>query len=220
MKRIAFALIAILITGSAKADILANGDFHDGKAHWKGDFKLASDTDHHDMSSIDKPSENGGAVINLSTIYPKIYQTFNTHQNAFDYSLTFKPSTDYASTGVSRSTQPRHPTPSNYSNQRNAYLSQILGGNYSGDLDPPMLNEFLLIVVDMSAGTFSSAIIPVKPGLTNPQTVKGTMRDVPAHDEKVLFIVFGSGRGSVTLLNIAFTSVGASSNIPDSFTKP
>lgn len=211
MKTLAFALVAVLSLSFAKADILVNGDFHDGKAHWKGDIHAASDSDtgSYGTSSMDQTGGAPGIVVELKKAqWPKAYQTFNTHDNSFNYSVTFKLSPDYAPASRPQNglnPPPGHPpgTPNPFG-PRNEFLSSVLGGNFVGNLTPPTGNDFLLFVVDLTAATYSAAVIHPTPG-TDSQTITGVMKDVPAHDEKVLYLVFNGGKGNVTLLNVALT---------------
>jgi hypothetical protein len=128
-----------------------------------------------------------------------MYQTFNTKDTSFTYSLTFKVSQDYA---------PKQP-PEYWvkGGPSNPFLSYVLGGKYKGDLQPPKGNDFLLVVFDQTAGLYSAVTITPQVGSTDTQTVTGTLTGVPAHDEKVLSIVFNHGIGNVTFFNVALTSV-------------
>ena len=208
MKKLVAALLLLNSLVFLHADILANGDFSDGKAHWKGDAKSTSDKDAYDMSTVDNPTAPNGIIVNLlKGTWAKVFQTFNTHEDSFNYSITFKTSADYApvarSNGMGMGMPPGIP---GAPGQRNEFLSTILGGDYSGNLNPPRGNDFLLLIIDMTSSTFSSAVIHTT-GSTDQQTVTGVMNHVPAHDEKNIYLIFSPGKGSVTLLNVSLTPV-------------
>ena len=213
MKPLALALFASLISlVCIKADILANGDFRDGKAHWKGDLHAASDLDHYDTSSINQMNVPSGVVVNLERgPYPRIYQVFDSQDETLNYNVTYSLSPDYApkppfpgAIHVSRSLAPNSPPV-------NDFLSFILGGPYSGDLKPPTGNDFLLLVIDTTSATYSVATIHPTAGSTEPQTATGVLEHVPAHDEKTVYLIFSGGKGSVTLFNVGLTPTPAPS---------
>jgi hypothetical protein len=213
MRNLAFAFFTALSLTTARADILANGDFHDGKAHWKGDLHEASDSDHYDTSSINQTGGPSGVIVDLAKGgYPRIYQVFNSHDETLNYSVTYQLSADYA---------PKPPPPGAFhvsmalapnSPPVNDFLSFILGGPYSGDLKPPAGNDFLLLVIDITSATYSVATIHPTSGSTDAQTATGVLAHVPAHDEKTVYLIFSGGKGSVTLLNVALTPIEAAPN--------
>jgi len=63
----------------------------------------------------------------------------------------------------------------------------------------------MLVIVDLTDGTYSSAVIHPTMGKTDAQTATGTLANVPPHDEKTIYLVFRGGTGTVTLLNVALT---------------
>jgi len=201
MKFAAFAVFSLVALTASRADILVNGDFHDGAAHWRGEAHDAGASDHVDIASLTHGGGSAGAVINLGARawWPHMYQTFNSQYTSFTYSLTFSVSQDYAP--KQRSSDWVQSTTSN------PFLSYVLGGLYKGDLAPPKGNDFLLVVFDKEAALFSDVTITPKVGTTDTQTVTGTLSHVPAHDEKVLSIVFNHGTGSVTFYNVALTAL-------------
>ncbi len=211
MKTLLLLGAAAVLLLPVRGDILANGDFHNGKANWKGTLKAAGDSDTNDISSIDHPSDAKGVIVDLSKgLWPRIYQTFDSQDKSLNYTVTYQLSADYAPhTGGSGGMMPPQPPPpppgSNRTGPPNFFLSNILDGPYSGALRPPTGNDFLLLVVDLTDGTYSSSLIHPTLGKTDAQTATGILSDVPPHDEKTFYLIFSGGKGSVTLLNVALT---------------
>src|SRR5258708_38830555 len=110
MKGFLFALLTLASMISLQADILANGNFTNGRAHWKGD---AQDLD--PSSSLPNLSAQGGVTITLKKDkWTKLYQTFTTRERKLHYSITCTLSPDYQPDQGSQPTIPgafANPTP-------------------------------------------------------------------------------------------------------------
>lgn len=221
MKTLTLVICALLGFGLVHADILVNSDFHNGKASWKGDLRGASDRAMNDSSSLDNNSQSGGVIVELKGTWVRIYQTFNSHETNFKYTVTLQTSDDFAPQGASAGgmnmnpmrspgmNRPQPPMPPGTPAPSNPFLSQLLGGNYSGNANPPQGNEALLMVVDLSNGTFESATLHIDPNSKAPQTLTGTIPELQPHDEKTLYLIFPAGKGSVTLLQVSLEPVTA-----------
>jgi hypothetical protein len=191
-------LLFVLLASStllARADILANGDFADGPAHWKGDAKeISSD----DLTAGNQP----GVVVTLKKdAWTKIYQTFSTHEKEVQYSITFKLSSDYQ---VDQT--PYDPSSGSVSGPSPG-LDDIEGVYplyayaYNG--------AWTLVVQEFGASGWNYIHPRPDPRKTDAQTLTGTIRRLTDHAEKILILAFPPGKGTVTLTNIALTSTTA-----------
>ena len=194
MKALAlFVLVAFVSVLSLRADILANGDFSDGHAHWKGD---AQDPDTGgDLSA--NPSTNAGVIIKLKKDkWTKIYQRFSTHEKKLQYTITFTLGADYA--------PDLHPVESNMYGSPGLddiegvypYYGYENGGNW---------------MCITAQGGFGRASFSLHPDLkkTGSQSVSGVVAGPPdEHDDMTIVFAFPPGEGSITLTKIEL--VGAS----------
>ena len=64
MKRFTCILLVLACLLPLRADILVNGNFADGRAHWKGDLKDPDSANSNDLSNPSS-SNSGGVVIQL-----------------------------------------------------------------------------------------------------------------------------------------------------------
>ena len=192
MKSLAFVLLIIGCAFPLRADILANGDFHDGPAHWKGDAK---EIEAGDLSAGAKP---GITVTLKKDKWTKIYQTFATHEKEVDYNITFTLSSDYqvdqsaydASSGSSSGPAP------GLDDIEGVY--PMYGYAYNG---------VWTLIVEEFGGRGWNYIHP-KPDSTNTQsqTLSGKIRRLTDHVDKILILAFPPGQGTITLTNISLIS--------------
>jgi hypothetical protein len=195
MKTVLIALVVLACALPLRADILANGDFTDGPAHWKGDAKeITSD----DLTAGNQP----GVVVTLKKdAWTKIYQTFSTHEKEVQYSITFKLSSDYQ---VDQS--PYDPSSGSVSGPSPG-LDDIEGVY---PLYAYTYNGVWTLVVREFGGTGWNYIHPrPDPKKTDSQTLTGSIRRLTDHAEKILILAFPPGKGTVTLTNITLTSTNA-----------
>jgi hypothetical protein len=179
--RVLFFLLLVLAL-PLQADILANGSFADGTAHWRGDA--------HESTS-------GGIIIQLDPVkWTSVSQTFNTQEPNLDFAVTFQTSDDYASKVGSLLSQ-----------SAIANLTGILYKKAIG-VGP---NSWLVMIVDPAAREMHYGRVPVKPGEAHPQTQNGPMANLVAHEEKTLYLAFPPGAGSITLLHVELTPHGTAS---------
>jgi hypothetical protein len=184
-------MIILMIAASSltlRADILANGDFSDGTAHWKGD---ATPGDPASAGLMMSP----GVVIELNdSKWTKISQEFDTQENELSFSITYQTSSDCAfSTAKSKMSRD---------------ISQIIGLQLKKG-NPMVLpqDSWMVILVDYAKNLVT--YFAVKPVLGAPglQTVTGTIPRLEAHEDKTLYLAFPPGQGSVTLTNISLSPV-------------
>jgi hypothetical protein len=189
MRPLAAIFLVIGFSLPLRADILANGNFTDGRAHWKGDAKEIN-TD--DISSGNQP----GVTVTLNKDkWTKIYQTFTTHENKVQYSITFTLSDDYQVDQERRdmdSGSVSGPSPGldDIEGMYPLYLFSHRGG-------------WTLIVQDFGAGGSSYIHPRPDPKKTDSQTLTGHIRGLSSNDEKILVLAFPPGEGTITLTNVS-----------------
>jgi hypothetical protein len=175
-----------------RADILVNGNFADGRAHWKGDAK---DIDTNNTSAGTQP----GVTITLNKDkWTKIYQTFNTHAKNVRYSITFTLSPDYqvqqdsynAGSGTMSG-----PTPGLDDIEGMPYL---YGYSYNGG--------WMLIVREFGGWGSGSLYPRPDPKKTDSQTLTGEIRGLTENAGKIILLAFPRGEGTITLTNISLTA--------------
>jgi hypothetical protein len=184
------------------ADILANGDFADGAAHWHGDGNGSADGGAGDAAALLNPTTTQGLVIHLlPTKWTKIYQTFNTHENALNYVVTYKTSADCV---FSNDAMVSNVTPS--------VLRDLTGTLFRSPIHLEQ-GSWLLMVYDPAQ--LSMTYSELKPAIGKPdaQTTTGTFPKLVAHEEKAIYLAFPPGEGTITLLKVQLVSTNAS---PDS----
>jgi hypothetical protein len=175
----------------ARADILANGNFSDGTAHWRGDG--------HDLSD-----GSPGIIIQLDpSKWTQISQTFNTRENALDFSVSFQTSSDF-----SLSTDPNSTIGNILSI---ADLADMTGTRFKNSIHVDS-GLWLLMVVDPAEAMMTYYKIKTKPGSTDVQTTKNAVPRLVAHENKTIFLAFPPGQGTITLLNIALTPTAVSTS--------
>jgi len=178
MKTLRFALLVLACTLPLRADILANGSFADGTAHWRGDAHNLSDG-------------SAGIIIQLNpSKWTQVYQTFNTKEDALDFSVSFQTSSDF-----SLLTDPVMTVPN---------LEEITGTPFHRGINLNS-NSWLLMIVDPAEALMTYFKIKIKPGSTDVQTATNAIPRLAAHEEKTIFLAFPPGEGTITLLNIILT---------------
>jgi len=115
-----------------RGDILANGDFHNGKAQWKGNIRAASDSAMNDISSIDHESDAKGVIVDLKNYWSVASQSFNSHDKSLDYTVTYQLSADYApGKGIVKPPSIALRGGPYPSGRPNLFLSYLIGGTYT-----------------------------------------------------------------------------------------
>lgn len=192
MKTFVFSLLVLAcVIIPLRADILVNGNFADGKAHWRGDAQPL------DQSDLSNPTTSAGVTITLKKDkWTKIYQVFTTKEKKLQYSITFKLSSDY---GLDQS----------YDNSSTGgFVPRSPGLDDIEGIYPLSLywwkNSWILVPYEL--GSYSE--IYLKPDVQKPdtQTLTGTIHGFVGDTEKILLIAFPPGEGTITLQNISLTS--------------
>ena len=196
MKRVVFTLLIVASLISLRADILVNGNFADGRAHWKGD---AQPLDQSDLSS---PSTTAGVTITLKKDkWTKIYQFFTSKERKLRYSITFKLSDDY---NVDQDTSPNSSDSISF---RTPGLDDIEG------MFPFFLSarggRWVLIPYEAGAG-WSDVYLSPDTKKSDSQTLTGEIRgfnDNNGTNERLFLLAFPPGEGTITLSNITLEPI-------------
>jgi hypothetical protein len=193
MKALAFALLAFASIFPLRADILANSNFADGRAHWKGD---AEDID--SSGDLSNSSTQGGVTITLKKDrWTKIYQTFTTRAKKLHYSITFTLGSDYDPIVT-----PEEPYVPGAQILPTPGLDDIPGVPvYYAQHD----GSWMAIIAQSGR---SSSSFPLRPDVkkSDPQTFSGPLRG--SGDDEVemnLVFAFPPGDGTITITNISLT---------------
>jgi len=177
-------LLAVWVTPANANDILANGNFSDGSAHWQGD--RATDSDSPDL------------VIPLKhDTWTKIYQVFHSSDSALKVHVTYTLSADCTFL-------PQNGT-AGFA-LTDGVLKDITGlhvPNVGTTLIP--VGGFLSVIVDLSKPLVFSSILGGKVS-TDSQTASGFFYDLNPHEEKTFYLAFPPGTGTVTLTNVSLVS--------------
>jgi hypothetical protein len=180
-------LVLVLAVGMARAsatDILANGDFANGSAHWDGD--RVTDTDATNL------------VITLKhDTWTKISQVFHSADSALkvhvSYTLsedcTFLPQNGMAGFSLT-----------------DGVIKDITGQQIANiGMSPIPMGGFLSVIVDLTKPLVFSSILGGKVN-TDTQTASGFFYDLNPNEEKTFYLAFPPGKGTVTLTGIVLES--------------
>jgi len=195
MKAFALILLVLAFYLPLQADILVNGDFADGHAHWKGDAK-DPDTASDDLSLSNQANHGGVTIVLKKDKWTKIYQNFNTHEKRLRYSITFTLSSDY---------QPDRNQPEMAGASPPPGLDDIDGVSV---YFAPGNGTWLGIIA--RAGWSMSYFYPqADPRKTDSQTSSGILQGASNADntDMILVFIFPPGKGSINLTNISLTGL-------------
>ncbi len=183
MRFILAVLLSWLAFAAARADILVNGSFADGRAHWRGD---AQDVDAVNLGGMS--SQSAGIVVKLkSDKWTKIYQTFNNRAPRLFFTVTAKVSDDYKLRGQDTSTPDFGDLPTDY-------------------MPWPMMESSWNLFVSGSGFFMTTKTLRPDARKAGPQTMTGMITDLKNVDEAVFAIFFPPGEGSITLLNVSLSA--------------
>jgi hypothetical protein len=173
-------LLFAACVGAVHADILVNSDFTEGSAHWQGD--RTTDTDASTLTITLK-----------ADTWTKIYQDFHSADGALklhvSYSLspdcTFLPQNGMAGFFVS-----------------SQVLLDITGSRVNqANAIPIPIGGFLGVVVDPSKPLTFTSIMNGKVS-TDSQNSEGFFYDLTPHGDKMFYLAFPPGKGTVTLTHV------------------
>jgi hypothetical protein len=206
---LAVSALSLLITGARADDILANGNFSEGKAHWKGDGKTADSTDMTDVTaSLDHSGDASGMYVPLSQKkWTSISQVFNTRETALTFSMTYKTSADFS----------LHAAPNDLfsSVSVDALVQQLVGFPLENIGTTPTIPETALVIISdptQNLVIYSYVKLPDKAG--DSETASTLITGLMAHEEKTLIVAFPEGYGKITLSNISLSKPSAGAQPP------
>jgi hypothetical protein len=191
MKNLTLFLLVMAAVIPLRADILVNGNFADGRAHWKGD---AQDPDTGgDLSQ--NPSNQGGVTITLKKDkWTKIYQVFSTHEKKLHYSITFTLSPDYEP-DKSQPEGSMSPSPGLDDIEGLYPLYGYRGGNW--------------MCITAQGYSQSSFMLHPDEKKTDSQTLTGIIPGAPdVTNDMLIVFAFPPGVGTITLTKVALTGDG------------
>jgi hypothetical protein len=185
-KPILIVLAAALLTLPAGAGILANGDFAEGTAHWRGDGQ----------------DGNPGIIINLDPQkWTEISQTFNTRDSQLQFSVTYSLSDDCSLAA--------RPTVNSETILDQDIFAQLTGVMCMPFHDSMPSNVWMAYIFDPASRHFDSVEV-YSNSADNPKTFSGFINNLVEHEEKMLYLIFSPGTGSITLSSVSLTPFQAS----------
>jgi hypothetical protein len=208
--------LAMARADAPPANQLANGDFKDGMKSWNGEFHVMAAADRVFSGGIDLSKGASGVVAHLGNDSSQpdapvrkwygIYQMFSSLGAALDFSVTYQVSDDY---------QPKDTLPPegqslisfDLTNPRD-YFERFSFPKPSNPVDTPSPDphivgpDFALILYDIGTRSFISSSIHPTVGSIRVQTSSGTL-NVRDGGNKVVFIIFKEGEGTVALYNVS-----------------
>lgn len=174
-----FALAAAILP--VRADILANGDFQNGSAHWDGDRK--TDTDSPSLTITLKHDT-----------WTKVYQKFHSADSAlkvhvayqFSADCTFLPQNGDAGFFVT-----------------DGVIRDITGERLANVMSDPLpIGGFISVVFDPTKPLVFTSLLHGNLS-SDPQEAGGFFYDLNPHEEKIFYIAFPPGKGTVTLTHVS-----------------
>ena len=216
MKALAAAAILFgLFASSGRADtnFLTNGDFRNGLANWSGDFRLMTKDDRCFTGSVDLTKGASGIIADLCSksgassernYWFAVYQTFESHGETLNYSITYQLSDDYEPKDkiLIPSAIPGIPTAVDITNVQ-SYFGFAARPSPSSALTIAG-PDFAIAVTDKTTGAFAVDSIHPSGGSIVPQTSSGTLV-VRNSGQKMVFVIFKEGVGKVALYNVSLT---------------
>jgi hypothetical protein len=162
-------------------DLLQNGDFSDGLAHWSGDAEALAN------SSVDNPPPGNGIVVRLhDRDWSRVCQDFQVNAGTYKLHVTFTLSpglhfsdryTDYIELPTKLNFPDKHPI----------------------DGEP---GQWLIVVSDSNAGdSLTWTVSPSRP--SGSQSYTFTIQGIDFDHKQTLTLFFPPGAGFVTLQHVA-----------------
>jgi hypothetical protein len=209
-KLLLFGLALALGSTLAGADpILVNGDFQDGKAHWKGDGKDAASDDITDINSpLSNQGSTSGMLLQLRSDWTSVSQIFNTRETELVFSMSYKTSSDFA-------------------------LGNGNGGDGSiGGIESVIENLVgfplqhrdimihkncaLVVISDPSQNLVIYSEVRLPAASSDEQKVSTKIPGLMAHEEKTFYLAFPPGTGTITFHHIALDKPDGGAAAPES----
>jgi hypothetical protein len=207
-------MAAVLVTfifpeaSSADMNLLANGDFRDGIKAWGGTPRIPKQSDWFNGANSNWTPTN--SVVLDPGPYPQasswmiLAQDFISNAETYSYSITYEFSNDYEPIN-----NPPEPT-TFISTVTSNFLVQVTSGRAHGNLAPPGINEFAVLILDRMGGTVGSDFVRAAALSATSHTAAGTIGLKSQSDKKTVYFVFHSGKG---LIRVSNASVSASNDL-------
>jgi hypothetical protein len=176
--------IAATAMPSAQAhDIIANGDFHDGKTHWQGDG--------------DAPDVGGKLIVTLKPDkWTVVVQKFSDNNKHLQLKVTYSLS-DGCSLAVKRSSSDSMVAP-----LTSHAFEQATGlENHISDVMLSSYAEWMILVVN-DGYTWDRTPVSFSETKENPRTFTGTISGWNGFDNNTLCLAFPPGTGTVTITDV------------------
>jgi hypothetical protein len=186
MKKIALAfLLASSSVALADDNILQNGDFSDGIAHWYGDCHTIADM----SSEVDykAPASGSGIVVKLRAAdWTKVNQDFDAHPGMLHFTVTYE-----LSPGSTFSQRP-----DDYTNTTGS-LGYTAWKAYSTSV-----GRWVMMLCDIAAGHANIFEVPSNNKDSGPQTLDASFQ-ASSNDTKSICLGFPPGKGFITLEKVS-----------------
>jgi len=208
-KVLLLALSLSLAVTVLRADtILVNGDFSQGKAHWKGDAKDAASGDMTDIStSMSDQGASSGMMVQLKpNDWTYVSQDFNTRETTLVFSMAYKTSSDFSLANGNGG--------DGSIGGIEAILERLVGFPLQRKDISIHKGAALVVVSDPSQNLVIYAASKLSSGADQQKSavkIDGLM----AHEDKTFFLAFPPGQGTITFQNIALTKPDAANPAPD-----
>ncbi len=188
MKKLTLALLLLAAFNHVQADnLLQNGDFSDGIAHWYGSCRTPADMTSDD-SSYQNPGSANALVVKLRNgDWTKVTQDFETKPGVITLSVTYVLSPDLKFSQ----------RPDDYANTTGA-IGFTAWRSFSTEV-----GQWVVMMCDLAAGHANVFTINGKQ-TGAPQTFTASFNG-KSGEKKNLCLAFPPGQGFVTLQNIALT---------------
>jgi len=174
------ALFLAAALSSAKAhDILANGDFSDGKTHWQGDGEA--------------PDTGGRLVITLNPDrWTAVRQTFSANSKEAKLKITYTLSDDCSLMN------------SDMGPPLTAHALEKATGLDNNISDVTMYHSYAWMVLLVSGGSLMyESPVSLGNGESNPHTYTTTISEWAPFNNDALCLAFPPGKGSVTITSVS-----------------
>jgi len=199
MRTLSFALLLVAFVTAHADDILANEDFSNGAANWKGDAREPDVSAPNSIPSLDSTSTpaNNGLVVQLKPdTCTTISQIFSTHETSLTLTATYKISSDYKAAGWGP-------------DGLKSFITGLLNLRIEGAIEAAPGSWLTLIADPMQAKICYCSFTPAT-GNPAAQTTAATFPQLMAHAEKTFCLVFPPGQGTITLQKISLNPAGPS----------
>jgi hypothetical protein len=187
-------VLVFLLAGSSAVladdnnDLLQNGDFSDGIAHWYGDCHTVADTILD--SDYQAPAAGTGAVVKLRAgDWTKLTQDFDTKPGTLHLTVTYE-----LSPGATFSQRPEDYTNTTENVGYTAWRAY-----------PTSVGSWVVMLCDIAAGHANIFEVRSDNAAAGPQTFKAGFR-AKSDEQKSICLGFPPGKGFITVEKVSITT--------------